>query len=343
MTKTRWISIIVLIIMMMSQISAFADSGLVEVDVRVSDNKIYFDNKVYNNGELECPFVYHKDVLYFPLASNAINAIGFALVIDENDDAIVLSPMPSNDQVNLPKGNENPAAKQKAQVQEVVVKIGNKGLDIGNYPVISCNDLFYVPLTLGVLKQLDIYVSFDEAGDLHISSLSKKAVLASVEKANDKAEAASAAQNFEAYIDKLIAIVKKANPSLSNEYAERIVRSVVKESRAQGIDETWILAMIWQESHFEYDLQGSGAVGLMQIMVSTGKRMGLTKSDLLTPEKSIKAGVGYVKAQYDRFGSMEKAISAYNKGPAAVASGNYKSTHLTRVINYREQILKMLK
>jgi len=64
-----------------------------------------------------------------------------------------------------------------------------------------------------------------------------------------------------------------------------------------------------------------GAIGLLQIMPATGESLGLTKNMLFIPEENIKAGIIYLKRQYDRFPEipdyrerLKFALASYNGG-----------------------------
>jgi hypothetical protein len=61
----------------------------------------------------------------------------------------------------------------------------------------------------------------------------------------------------------------------------------------------------------------AGAKGLMQMLPSTGRAMGVT--DLFDPVQSIDGGAAYLAQQVSRFGSLENALAAYNAGPENVA------------------------
>ncbi|MBR9922344.1 MAG: transglycosylase SLT domain-containing protein [Bacteroidetes bacterium] len=65
-----------------------------------------------------------------------------------------------------------------------------------------------------------------------------------------------------------------------------------------------------------------GATGLWQFMETTGKHYGLEINDHIDersdPVKSTLAAIEYLKKQYDRFGSWELALAAYNSGGGRV-------------------------
>ena len=329
MTKTRLMAIIVFVLLMMSQRSAFADSGLVEVSI--DDSTVYFDNKAFSNDELEFSFIKYDNVIYFPLAWNTLQVIGLQPNVKEDVNEIVLTAIEKEKSAALnQRASKSSTGNKKAEIKDTKIKLNDEVINTGDYPVLKYNNILYLPLTWDVLNQLELYYSADGTGDMHISSLSKEALEQSVNKAND------------AYVDKLVKFVKGVNRSLSDKEAERYVNAILKESSAYKIDETWIFAMAWQESKFTSNCEYKGAVGIMQILVSTGKNFGLTKQDLLTPEKSIKASVQYVKSGLNRFGSIEKAILAYNQGSGNVARGTYKTWYLDDVKEKREAILKKI-
>ena len=329
MTKTRLMAIIVFVLLMMSQRSAFADSGLVEVSI--DDSTVYFDNKAFSNDELEFSFIKYDNVIYFPLAWNTLQVIGLQPNVKEDVNEIVLTAIEKEKSAALnQRASKSSTGNKKAEIKDTKIKLNDEVINTGDYPVLKYNNILYLPLTWDVLNQLELYYSADGTGDMHISSLSKEALEQSVNKAND------------AYVDKLVKFVKGVNRSLSDKEAERYVNAILKESSAYKIDETWIFAMAWQESKFTSNCEYKGAVGIMQILVSTGKNFGLTKQDLLTPEKSIKASVQYVKSGLNRFGSIEKAILAYNQGSGNVARGTYKTWYLDDVKEKREALLKKI-
>ena len=64
-----------------------------------------------------------------------------------------------------------------------------------------------------------------------------------------------------------------------------------------------------------------GAIGLMQIMPATGLSLGVSRDRLFDPEENIRAGIIYLKRQYDRFPEIPEhgeklkfALASYNGG-----------------------------
>lgn len=84
-----------------------------------------------------------------------------------------------------------------------------------------------------------------------------------------------------------------------------------------ALDPALLAAQIKQESGFDPGVcSGAAACGLMQIIPSTARALGVT--DRMDPEQSINGGARYLRQQLRRFGSVRLALAAYNAGPYAV-------------------------
>lgn len=89
-----------------------------------------------------------------------------------------------------------------------------------------------------------------------------------------------------------------------------------KFSAEQGVDATLIRAVIQVESGYRPAARSpKGAVGLMQVMPSTGRQYGVR--NLYEPAANIEAGVKHLKALLSRF-PLRLALAAYNAGEGAV-------------------------
>lgn len=89
-----------------------------------------------------------------------------------------------------------------------------------------------------------------------------------------------------------------------------------------NIDNELIRAMIQVESGWNTDaVSNKGAQGLMQLMPRTAAMLGV--NDPFDPEQNIEGGTRYISDLTDKYrGDVEKALAAYNAGPARVDSGN---------------------
>ncbi len=104
-------------------------------------------------------------------------------------------------------------------------------------------------------------------------------------------------------------------PLFSADYDELISRA----ARNHQLDSALIRAVIHAESAFNvFAVSRKGAMGLMQLMPSTAKDMGVKNP--YRPDENIEGGSRYLAKLLARFdGDIELACAAYNAGPTAVA------------------------
>lgn len=114
---------------------------------------------------------------------------------------------------------------------------------------------------------------------------------------------------------------------------------IKKASQTYGVDEKVIRAVIKNESSFNPQaVSHCGAQGLMQLMPSTAKSLGVNNA--FDPEQNIMAGTKYLKHKLDEFGGdLRLALAAYNAGSGAVKRHGgvppYKETqaYVNKVLN----------
>lgn len=96
-------------------------------------------------------------------------------------------------------------------------------------------------------------------------------------------------------------------------WRERVAQLAAK----YDISPTLLEAVVWQESRWnELALSPVGARGLAQLMPGTAAQMGVDPAD---PMANLEGGARYLRMQLDAFGGdLEKALAAYNAGPARV-------------------------
>ena len=105
---------------------------------------------------------------------------------------------------------------------------------------------------------------------------------------------------------------------------------VTNTASEYGFEPLFVWSTLRQESLFDPTIQSSaGALGLMQIMPSTGadiaSRLGwppdFTQMDLLRPDVNLTLGLDYLADQRDALGGdLYAALAAYNGGPGNAAS-----------------------
>ena len=85
-----------------------------------------------------------------------------------------------------------------------------------------------------------------------------------------------------------------------------------------GISGALVDAIAWQESRYNNNARSPvGAIGIMQLMPSTARGLGIV--DPTDLGQNIAGGAAYLRSQLDRFGNnVPLALAAYNAGPGAV-------------------------
>lgn len=114
--------------------------------------------------------------------------------------------------------------------------------------------------------------------------------------------------------------------------------SILKYSEQLGVDPNLSRAVMWVESRGNKDsVSSAGAIGLMQLMPSTAKGLGVDPHD---PDRNILGGIKYIRQMLDKFGGdVNKALAAYNGGPGIVKKdGTFPNTgYVRQVLNkYKE-------
>lgn len=90
------------------------------------------------------------------------------------------------------------------------------------------------------------------------------------------------------------------------------------EARRYDVDASLVSAVIRAESNYEpRSVSRKGARGLMQLMPSTARRLGVSRP--FDPRANVRGGVRYLRELVERFaGRPELVLAAYNAGENAV-------------------------
>lgn len=127
-------------------------------------------------------------------------------------------------------------------------------------------------------------------------------------------------------------------PAQKTSTKSQVLNVVNQISKKYDVDEKLVQALIKQESGFNPKAKSkSGAMGLMQLMPSTAKNLGV--QDPYNMVQNVEGGVKYLKSMLNKYnGNVILALAAYNAGPNAVDKYSgvppYKETQ-----NYVKNIL----
>ncbi len=103
---------------------------------------------------------------------------------------------------------------------------------------------------------------------------------------------------------------------------------IKREAEARKLDSHFVLGLICQESRFHAEIaSGAGAIGLMQLMPPTAKRVAqqmdtpYSRAKLTEPTYNVALGTAYLAGLFEEFcGDSILVLAAYNAGESAAQS-----------------------
>ena len=105
-------------------------------------------------------------------------------------------------------------------------------------------------------------------------------------------------------------------PAYRGSYKGEYLEVAKAAARKHGVPEDLFLRLVQQESGWNpVAVSVKGATGLAQLMPDTAKHLGV---DIHDAEENLEGGARYLRMMYDKFGTWELALAAYNAGPGAV-------------------------
>jgi soluble lytic murein transglycosylase-like protein len=133
-------------------------------------------------------------------------------------------------------------------------------------------------------------------------------------------------ESYEVKLDKIQQILKSFRTGLAPGQELKIAQLIYEESLEYQYDPELILAVIAAESSFyNWSRSSMGAIGLMQIMPTTGVSLAKAHNinwmgniTLFDPYLNIKLGIKYLAMMHNEFGDLHLALTAYNYGPTRV-------------------------
>jgi hypothetical protein len=109
--------------------------------------------------------------------------------------------------------------------------------------------------------------------------------------------------------------IRSAHPASASGPVDRL--GFTRAGTASDLSPDLLAAVAWRESAFKNQaVSSAGALGQMQLMPRTARDLRVDPRD---PRQNLRGGAVYLKALLNRYhGDLERALAAYNAGPATV-------------------------
>ena len=105
---------------------------------------------------------------------------------------------------------------------------------------------------------------------------------------------------------------------------------IINQAESHGIDPAIIMAMAFKESTYRTDAIGDGgnSLGLLQVQPRwhSARMEKLNCPNLLDPYQNVTVAVDYLCELLSRYGSIDKALTAYNRGSYSGTVTQYAKT-----------------
>lgn len=140
----------------------------------------------------------------------------------------------------------------------------------------------------------------------------------------------------------------KDSTALWGDERRRVEAAIVREAHRNGLDPLLVAAVIQVESRFDpFAVSHVGARGLMQLMPPTAEwllEQDLRPVHLFNPVLNIELGTEYLARLMATFGGdLNRALIAYNAGPAVAKSLRRGSPSWKRLETYPKAVLAAYK
>jgi soluble lytic murein transglycosylase-like protein len=143
----------------------------------------------------------------------------------------------------------------------------------------------------------------------------------------------------DAVVTEVRAELDRRRTGLAADELDALAHAIVTEARRHHLDPALVMAVMHVESRFNnFALSSVGAMGLMQILPSTGEELAAKHGvawygpqTLFDPVANVRLGIAYLKELSDRFGNLSTALAAYNWGPGHIDRRIRRGRQLPRV------------
>lgn len=216
-------------------------------------------------------------------------------------------------------------------------------------PSISASGLVTAALVFAMLLPIANGVARIQPGEalentVHIDAVSYKP-LTYMEQNGNIAPRPSYSERLKALSGEDFAVIPRVNPlprAKPTQWRARrtdVLRATAADIAIQeGVPPELFLALVHAESSFNPKaLSRVGAIGLTQLMPATARELGVNPHD---PVQNLVGGARYLRSQFERFGSWQLALAAYNAGPTRVARLG-RIPNITETKNYVSKIITM--
>lgn len=205
-----------------------------------------------------------------------------------------------------------------------IPELSVREIDLEGLPVLTIGNIVYLPLkAMAGESGLGWDVYYDSYTGIYVSTAEGIPAASYWNEAESK------------YNQGLVNYVRDCNGKYTENKAQELVFIFRQAAKTYNISEKILMAVAHKESTFNANCRsGSGALGMMQVMDSTGARYGLGTEQLLDAEISINFGAMYLSERIAAYGGdLTKGFSAYNQGSVKVNRGTYSTRYANRVID----------
>ena len=248
-------------------------------------------------------------------------------IIKDEDSNNAETDINQDAETDISKDAETDISKdEEGTINDVVIKIPElsvREIDLADMPVLTKGNIVYLPLKAMTGENgfgWDVF--YDSYTGVYISTKDGIPAKSFWNEAESK------------YNQGLVSYIRTYNGSYTVSRAQQLVFMFENAAKTYQIDEKILMAVAHKESTFNAGSRGgSGSLGMMQVMPSTGARYGLGEKQLLDAEISINFGAMYLSERIAAYGGdLTKGFSAYNQGSVAVNRGTYSTRYANRVI-----------